>query len=141
MCEQNKLATWLEQEHKILDAYADTAKTYTQLSLGALALSITFYEKVLGQTSGGIRVTVFLLAAWLFWLATVIAASFYQYLAVKFCERRAEEYGLLQPRVPRLMFKNLIEHPWKVYAVMLICFYLGSICFVAVGIQQMLHRT
>jgi len=80
----------LEEERKIMAAYSDTAKTYTQLSLGALVLSITFFEKVLGQ-SGRIPVDLFLLLAWVCWLASVLAGAFYQYLAVRFLEARGEE--------------------------------------------------
>ena len=36
----------LEEERHIMSAYSDTAKTYSQLSLGALVLSVTFFEKV-----------------------------------------------------------------------------------------------
>ena len=36
----------LEEDRKIMAAYSDTAKTYSQLSLGALVLSVTFIEKV-----------------------------------------------------------------------------------------------
>jgi hypothetical protein len=42
--------TAFAEEQKIMAAHSDTAKTFTQLSLGALVLSITFFEKVLGET-------------------------------------------------------------------------------------------
>ncbi len=130
-------AVVFEQEHKIMAAYTDTAKTYTQLSLGALVLSVTFFEKVLGET-GRLRVDVPLLAAWIFWLAAVLAGALYQYLAVRFLEARGEEWGLLERSGHRQAFQNLARHPWKVYVVLLAGFYLGSVCFAVVGALRLL---
>jgi hypothetical protein len=76
-------------------AYSDTAKTYTQLSLGALVLSVTFFDKVLGQHDR-IPVDLVLLLAWVCWLVAVLAGAFYQYLAVRFLEARGKDWGLLQ---------------------------------------------
>jgi hypothetical protein len=67
MIEEDKVKATMEEEHKIMAGYMDTAKTFTQLSTGALVLSITFLEKILGM-SGRILVPYLLLLAWMFWL-------------------------------------------------------------------------
>jgi hypothetical protein len=126
----------LEEERKIMAAYSDTAKTYTQLSLGALVLSVTFFEKVLGH-SGRIPVDVFLLLAWVCWLVGVLAGAFYQYLAVRFLEARGEDWGLLRRGGHPQAFENLARHPWKVYAVLIVGFYLGAVFFGVVGILKL----
>jgi hypothetical protein len=127
----------LEEERKIMAAYSDTAKTYTQLSLGALVLSVTFFEKVLGH-SGRIPTDSFLLLAWLCWLVAVLAGAFYQYLAVRFLEKRGEKWGLLDRGGHPQAFKSLAEHPWKVYTVLIIGFYLGAVFFSVVGILKLM---
>jgi hypothetical protein len=63
----------------------DTAKTFTQLSIGALALSITFLKTVLGSKDGA-PISYLLLFAWLFWLLAALAGAFYQYRAIKWLE-------------------------------------------------------
>jgi hypothetical protein len=63
MSESTHTSAALEEERKIMAAYSDTAKTYTQLSLGALVLSVTFFDKVLGQHDR-IPVDLVLLLAW-----------------------------------------------------------------------------
>ena len=126
----------LEEERKIMAAYSDTAKTYTQLSLGALVLSVTFFERVLGQ-SGRIPVDVFLLFAWICWLVAVLSGAFYQYLAVRFLEARGEDWGLLVRGGHPQAFDSLARHPWKIYTVLIVGFYLGAVFFGAVGILKL----
>lgn len=136
MAKPNRTSAALEEERKIMSAYSDTAKTYTQLSLGALVLSVTFFEKVLGH-SGRIPVDLFLLLAWLCWLVTVLAGAFYQYLAVRFVEARSEDWGLLMRGGHPQAFESLARHPWKVYTVLIIGFYLGAVFFGIVGILRL----
>ncbi len=92
--EKNNIAK-MEEERKIMEGYIDTAKTYTQLSLGALVLSITFIEKVLGL-SGKISVHYMLMVSWFFWLLAALAGAFYQYLAVRFLENLGEHFGIIK---------------------------------------------
>lgn len=132
-----KAAATLEEERKIMDAYSKTAETYTQLSLGALVLSITFFEKVLGET-GRIPVNALLAFAWVCWLIAILAGAFYQYLAVRFLESRGESLGLLERSGHRQAFADLARHPWKIYTVLILSFYLGDVCFAVVGILKLL---
>ncbi|MGV3503591.1 MAG: hypothetical protein ACO1O1_07775 [Adhaeribacter sp.] len=133
---ENMLAK-LEEERKIMAAYTDTAKTYTQLSLGGLVLSITFMEKVLGQ-SGPVTLHYLLILAWIFWLSAALAGAFYQYLAVKFLENLGLHYGILKRSGHPQAFADLSRHPYKVYGFFLVCFYAGTVCFALFGILKIL---
>lgn len=122
----------LQEERKIMEAYADTAKTYTQLSLGALLLSITFIEKILGIT-GRVSVHYLLLFSWIFWLLAALAGAFYQYLAVRFLENLGERFGLVRRSDRPRPFADLAAHPYKVYGSLLFFFYTGTIFFAIYG--------
>lgn len=128
----------LEQERKTMSAYSETAKTYGQLSLGALVLSVTFIEKV-AASSVNKEASLWLYAAWCLWLLSVLAGAAYQYLAVRFVEARGEKWGLLSRSDHPQAFEHLANHPWPVYGCMLLAFASGSICFVAFGISQLSH--
>jgi hypothetical protein len=126
----------LEEERHIMAAYSDTAKTYSQLSLGALVLSITFFEKV-ANTSGKIAVDPLLLIAWSGWLLSALAGAFYQYLAVRFLEARGETWGVMIRTGHPQWFRWLADHPWPVYAVMLLAFSIGSLAFAITGFRHL----
>lgn len=129
----------LEQERKTLAAYSESAKTYGQLSLGALVLSVTFIEKVAGSSVTK-EASFWLYAAWCFWLVSALAGAAYQYLAVRFVEARGAQWGLLSRSGHYQVVSHLANHPWPVYGCMLLAFGLGSACFVAFGIGQLSHR-
>jgi hypothetical protein len=69
----------------VMPLYIDTAKTYAQLGIGALVLSIGFKERVLGEL-GRKSVSILLVVSWFLFLLTVGASAFYQCLAVKLIE-------------------------------------------------------
>ena len=85
----------LAAEREIMLAYSDTAKTFTQLALGALVLSITFFEKVIGEPEG-MAFDKVLISAWSFWLVSVLAGALYQYLAVRYLEDLGEQLKVLR---------------------------------------------
>ena len=120
----------MEEEHKIMGAYIDTTKTFTQLSLGALVLSITFMEKVLGMKDK-LSVDLLLLIAWLFWLLAALAGAFYQYKAVKWLAWLAIKYNIVNAEDHHGDVIKLF--PYKVYGFLLICFYCGTILFAVYG--------
>jgi hypothetical protein len=126
----------LEEERHIMAAYSDTAKTYSQLSVGALVLSVTFFEKVV-KVPGTLPVDCFLIAAWVAWLVTALAGSFYQYLAVRFLEARGEDWGIMTRTGHPQVFRWLAQNPWFVYGTMLVSFMAGSASFAVVGITQL----
>jgi hypothetical protein len=126
----------LEEERHIMSAYSDTAKTYSQLSLGALVLSVTFFEKV-ANTAGKIPVETPLVVAWSGWLVCTLAGAFYQYLAVRFLEARGESWGVMTRTGHPQWFRWLANHPWPVYALMLVAFAIGSVAFAIVGFRYL----
>ena len=126
----------LEEERHIMAAYSDTAKTYSQLSLGALVLSVTFFEKV-ADTQGHVAVDTPLLVAWCGWLVAALAGAFYQYLAVRFLEARGEAWGVMTRTGHLQWFRWLADHPWPAYTLMLLAFAIGSLAFVVVGFHHL----
>ena len=69
----------------IMPAFIETAKVLSQLSVGALVLSIGFQEKVLGRT-GRRFVTVFLVVSWFLFLTAIGSSAVYQWTAVHFMD-------------------------------------------------------
>ena len=130
MTEEEKIKAMLEEEHKIMAGYMDTAKTFTQLSVGALVLSITFLEKILGL-SGKISVPFLLLLAWVFWLLAALSGAFYQYRAIKWLE----ELGIESKIINRENHAGdpFSIYPYKVYGSLLVCFFLGTLFFAIFG--------
>lgn len=107
----------------IMPLYIDTAKTYMNLSAGALALTITFREKVIGSNPGD-DVGRFMIASWVFFLLAIGSSSAYQYFAVKFLDSISCSPGSIQ------IFEHLVRNPGNVYFVMLLMFCLGAIFLV-----------
>ena len=128
----NDASKALEDERKVMAAYSDTAKTYSQLSLGALVLSITFIEKVVTSTVPNVA-TIWLYVAWCAWLVAALSGAFYQYLAVRFLEARGEDWGVLVRSGHPQALEWLARHPWPAYTGMLIAFAVGSLSFVIFG--------
>jgi hypothetical protein len=124
--------TEFNKEFKVMGLFIDNAKTYTQLSGAAIALSVTFVHEVVGVAKDSpIPLDWSLVVSWLCFLVAIGAGVSYQYFAVKFLEwksnikRHHESY-------PR----RLIEHPWPLYSVMLVTFYAGAIFFTVGAIKR-----
>src|SRR5712691_2268987 len=101
-----------------MDMFSRNAKTYTDLSGAALALTITFIHEVLGIPKGQrLPVDRAMIASWISFLLAIGAGVFYQYLAIKFLEWKS---GVV--RHHRIWPEWLTHHPWPVYGVMLIAF-------------------
>jgi hypothetical protein len=56
---------------------------------------------------------------------------------VRFLEARGKDWGLLQRSGHAQAFENLARHPWKVYTVLIVGFYLGAVFFGLVGILKL----
>jgi hypothetical protein len=122
-----------DREHKVMSLFIDNAKTYTQLSIGALVLSITFVREVLALPKDTpVQLDWQLVTCWTCFLSAVICGSFYQYLAAKFIEKKA---GV--PRTHRIMWDWIVDHPWLAYGLMLISFYGGAVFFTAGAIHRL----
>ncbi|MCK4622066.1 MAG: hypothetical protein KAT62_07600 [Desulfuromonadales bacterium] len=101
--------TRFEVNQVIMPLYIDSAQMYLQLSIGALALTIIFKEKILGEKNG-IKVELYLIVSWFLFLLTIGSSAFYQYLAVKFLDSVSDVPGRIQ------YFESLVRAPGKIYA-------------------------
>lgn len=135
MTTEDKIKAMMEEEHKIMDGYIDTAKTFTQLSVGALLLSITFLEKIL-DVKGKVPFSFWLFFAWVLWLLAALAGAFYQYRAVKWLENIAIKSKIIEG--DRHVDDVIKIYPATVYGVILVCFFLGTISFAAFGAMKIL---
>jgi H+/Cl- antiporter ClcA len=121
-----------EKECKLMGLFIDNAKTYTQLSGAALALSVTFLHEVLGIAKDSrIPLDRLLVASWICFLIGIGAGVSYQYFGVKFLEWKSniKRHHQSYPRF-------LIEHPWPLYLLMLITFYAGAVLFTVGAIRR-----
>ena len=111
------------KECKLMGLFIDNAKTYTQLSGAALALSVTFVHEVVGVAKESpIPLNWSLVVSWLCFLIAIGAGVSYQYFGVKFLEWKSN-IKRHHPSYPRF----LIEHPWPLYSLMLVTFYAGAV--------------
>ena len=122
-----------DREFKVMGVFIDNAKTYVQLSAGALLLSITFLHEILGASKDQKLPTDFwLILSWCSFLVAIVFGALSQYYAAKFLEWKS---GL--PRHHLIGSKWLVHHPWPIYGVMLIAFYLGGLCFTISAIKRL----
>jgi hypothetical protein len=127
-------AKQLENEYKIMGLFIDNAKTYTQLSSIALALSITFLRDLLGiEKDKPMPLDWFVKASWISLLIAVGAGVYYQYFAVKYLENLSD---LINPR-HRSWPKALVDHPWPIYLIMMIAFYAGAVLLTISAFRRM----
>jgi hypothetical protein len=124
--------TDFDKEFKLMGLFIDNAKTYTQLSGAAIALSVTFLREVVGVPENApISLDWTLVVSWLCFLAAIGAGVSYQYYGVKFLEWKSaiKRHHVSYPR-------SLIEHPWPLYSLMLVAFYAGAIFFTFGAIKR-----
>ncbi len=121
-----------EQEYKVMELFIDNAKTYVQLSVGALVLSVTFLHDILGVPKDHkVQVPPGLLACWIFFLVAVVSGALYQYHAVKYIEKAS---GL---RGNASWMRKFDESPYLLYGTMLICFGFGALLFTLSAIYML----
>lgn len=119
------------EDSKIMELFIDNAKTYVQLSAGALVLSITFLHEIVGIAKDAkVPTDRWLIISWIFLLITILCGAFYQYLAVKFLERKFGS-GYSFP-----LFSRLQTSPGWCYGAMLASFYGGCFCFAISAIRR-----
>lgn len=125
--------TEFDREHTIVSMYVDAAKSYGQLSTGALALAAIFADKLFphGTWAGAVRGLG--LASMLF-LVTSLASGAFQSLAVG----RLENLSGLQVRRKRLVPENWFQRPYVAYQIMAISFHLGAILLAVVAVSRLL---
>jgi hypothetical protein len=121
-----------EHEKAVMGLFIDNAKTYTQLSTGALVFTITFVDKVVGSKNP-FQLDWFLISSWIGFIIAIGAGALYQYLAVHFIQNKSRitrSHGIPMPDC-------LINHPWPLYGVMMVCFFGGAVIFMIGAITRL----
>jgi len=130
----------LQQEKEICSLYIDCSKTYIQLSTGALLLSLTFYDEIIGKKEIVFASNWGLLLTWFFWLFTILTGVTYQYCVIKYLEVIANKHQLLyynrtwKKLIPRIFRDN----PYLLYGAMAISFYAGIILFTFIALKEII---
>lgn len=127
--DEDRRATF-DRRQKVMAMFSDNAKTYIQISGAALALTLTFSDKILHIPPTGNIADIWMILVWGCFLLTIISGAFYQYLAVKLLDtsidwRSENKWEWLEPGV--------------VYAIMLGAFYAGTIIFTIYAIIRLRH--
>lgn len=117
-----------EREYQIVGMYIDSAKSYAQLSTGALALVAVFGPMKLLELDD-----VRLLAGCVCFLVAALAGGAYQSLAVGRLERLS---GLPVDRC-RPLLRSWQENAYVFYHILVIAFHTGAIMFAVVAIVQL----
>jgi hypothetical protein len=130
----------LEKERIIVSLYIDNAKTYIQLSTGALVLSVAFIRGLSG--SNNLPMEPLFFVTWVCWLIAILAGVTYQYSAVKYLEILESHHDFLYfKRDWRIYVPESLPHsPYRIYGLMMGSFYLGTILFTVAAIIEMVRR-
>lgn len=120
----------VDGEYRNIGLYTDNAKTYIQLSTGALLLSVTFSESLSGQPAIPVR-ELYLWISWLGWLGAILAGVTYQYCAAKYLEAIETLNGslLYERHKPLIIWRYWVRRPYQLYASVLGFFYGGTAWF------------
>lgn len=131
----------LDGEYRNIGLYTDNAKTYIQLSTGALLLSVTFSESISGQSSAPIR-EIYLWISWLGWLGAILAGATYQYCAAKYLEalEKLNKSLVYARRRPFMIWEYWIRRPYQLYALLLAFFYGGTAWFAVAAAYRLVSR-
>jgi len=126
---------------KVLPLYIESARSYSQLAIGALVLTIAFREKVLAQ-EGRMRVGLLLVASWSSLLAAIGASAWYQYVAVKLIEiiSRDPTSNPAMEGVSEFPLSIPVLWPGYAYGAMVTFFFLGALLLVVASARQLLTR-
>jgi hypothetical protein len=124
---------YLDIAKETMPLYIDNAKSYAGLAAGALGLTIVFREKILGET-GTVKKSFLLFSSWVCFLATIVTSAFYQWLAVRWIERRVENtYNIEDHRFPLDTVSAA-----TVYGTMIAFLCLGGVILFYYSAQQLL---
>jgi hypothetical protein len=137
----SKNSKGLEGEYRTVSLFIDNAKTYIQLSTGALLLSVTFIQGITG-TNDLIPIDGFILIPWCCWLLTILIGVTYQYCVVKYLEKLEEKHEtLIEPRVKEVrLLTHFVTNPYQLYGFMMICFYLGTLFFAGIAVVNVIRK-
>jgi hypothetical protein len=126
---------------KVIPLYIESARSYAQLAVGALVLTIAFRDKVLAQ-KGRMRAGVLLVASWASLLVTIGASAWYQYVAIKLVEligRDPVKWSAMDVE-PEFPLSVGVLWPGYAYSAMVVSFFLGSLLLVMASIGQLVRK-
>ena len=128
----------LEGEYRSVGLFVDNAKTYIQVSSGALLVSVTFSQGLTGRTDFPIK-ELSLWIPWLCWLAAILAGATYQYRVAKYLEALEEQNdSLYYERVePFVLLRWCVRNPYYLYGALLGFFYAGTTWFAVTAAYQL----
>ncbi|MGA8432482.1 MAG: hypothetical protein WB729_21830 [Candidatus Sulfotelmatobacter sp.] len=122
------MAKDFDKELEVMKMYTDNASLYIKLSTAALALTVTFPEKILKMEKPVVDVRAIFI--WFGFLLAIGAGAFYQYLAGKYME------NLLPGGAGFSLWNRLASQCGTVYGMMLFCFYASAIAFTCNAISR-----
>ena len=122
------MAKDFDRELAVMKMYTDNASLYIKLSTAALALTLTFPEKILKTDT--VVVDAWTKSIWIGFLLAIGAGAFYQYLAGKYME------NLLPDGAGYRLWNWLSDQCGLVYGVMLILFYASAAAFTLNAISR-----
>jgi hypothetical protein len=117
-----------EREVQIVGMYIESAKSYSQLSTGALALLALFGPTQLPNLSRG------LLAAGMCFLTAALAGGAYQALAVKRLERQSK----LPVARDNAVIESASDNSYVFYRILVFAFHIGAVTLAIVAILRFL---
>jgi hypothetical protein len=123
-----------KHDEVIMKLFIDNTKTYIQLSTGALLLSITFLEKVLGGLAT-MTSDIFLIGSWAAFLIAIGSGAYYQYLAVKYLESISGNPG------SESILPKKLRDPGTIFGIMMVAFYAGAVLFTFMAIMRIISRS
>jgi hypothetical protein len=85
----------IEQARAVCSMYIDSSKTVTQLSTGALVLSVAFATNFLRRDEASLVCDGPFVAAWVLWLLAILCGVTNEYCATKYLGNLAAEHHLL----------------------------------------------
>jgi hypothetical protein len=132
-------AAQLEGEYRTVGMFVENAKTYIQLSTGALLLSVTFSQELTG-TAGIVLNEPYLWVSWLNWLLVIFSGVTYQYSAAKYLEELEHLNGSLyyHRAEPFIVFRHWVSNPYQLYGALLFFFYFGTLWFAGAAVIKLI---
>ena len=133
-------STQLEGEYRSVGLFVQNAKTYIQLATGGLVLSVTFSRGISGQSGLPVK-ELSLWISWLSWLMTILTGATYQYCAAKYLEALEVKNGslLFERPKPFTILRPWVDSPYRLYGIMMLFFYGGTIWFAAAAVYQLVR--
>jgi len=119
-----------DKEIKVMKMYTANAGLYIKLSSAALALSVTFPEKILKLEK--LTMDPMVITIWIGFLLAIGLGAFYQYLACKYMEN-------LLPGGASFPLKWFADWAGLFYGLMLLSFYGSAILFTWNAISAASH--